>query len=247
MSRPYNLLISIVSHGQMELVNDLLFDLALCDLERCKIVVRSNVNESVKINMQGLDCTHVKNLYPAGFSYNHNRNFEIKKSQYFAILNPDLKIIDKKIFKKLINVIDNNPESLVCPSVVNETGNLEDSARSFPTFLNMTNRLLFNSDKKFKREQNKAEMKVDWCAGMFHLYTSKIYIRMKGLSEKYFLYCEDVDISLRMQRAGFSTLICNDIFVRHDARRDSHKKIKYFIYHIRSYIRLYLNIYLRIH
>ena len=240
------LLISIVSHGQLELVNDLLSDLALCNLEKCVIIVRSNIKETLEISAQNLDCTHVKNLRPAGFSYNHNRNFEMKKSKYFAVLNPDLKIIDRKIFHKLIGVMEDNTKSLVCPRVVDSNGYIQDSARNFPTILEMFKRFSSIRTKKTGRTSKRKVEKVDWCAGMFHLYPSPLYLKMKGFDENYFLYCEDVDMGLRLKGNGFSTLICGNILVEHNAQRDSHKSIKYLFYHLRSYVRLYLSIYMKI-
>ena len=243
------LLISIVSHGQLELVNDLLSDLALCDLEQCIIVVRSNITENLEISAQNLDCRHVKNLRPAGFSCNHNRNFEMTKSKYFAVLNPDLKIVDPQIFQKLICVMEDNTESLVCPRIVDRNGHIQDSARNFPKFLELLRRICYGRTEKAGDDANiKVEKvrKVDWSAGMFHLYPSSLYLQMKGFDEKYFLYCEDVDMGLRLKRKGFSTLVCESTSVEHDARRDSHKSMKFLFYHLRSYVRLYLNLYFRI-
>ncbi len=239
------LLISIVSHGQLELVNNLLSDLTVCDLEGCSVIVRSNIEENIEISAQNLNCIHVKNLHPAGFSNNHNRNFEMRKSKYFAVLNPDLKIIDPQIFQKLISVLEDNTKSLVCPSVLDSNGCLEDSARNFPTILEMLKRFWFGKTKKIGGDAKVEVKKVDWCAGMFHLYPSSLYRKMKGFDEKFFLYCEDVDMGLRLKRNGFSTLVCGQIFVEHVAQRNSHKSIKYFLYHLRSYVRLYLNMYVK--
>ena len=240
------LLISIVSHGQLELVNNLLSDLVLCDLEQCTIIVRSNIAENLEISAQNLDCTHVKNLHPAGFSCNHNRNFEMKKSQYFAVLNPDLKIIDPKIFQKLIAIMEDNIKSLVCPRVVDSNGHLEDTARNFPKFFVLLSRLYSIKTKKPCHDASIKVKKVDWCAGMFHLYPSSLYLEMKGFDEKYFLYCEDVDMGLRLKRKDFTTLVCENILVQHDARRDSHKSVKYLFYHVRSYLRLYRKLYFKV-
>jgi len=242
----YKLLISIVSHGQLDLVNDLLSDLEACNLERCIIVVRSNKSEATKISTQNLDCIHVKNLRPAGFSYNHNRNFEMVKSEYFAILNPDLKIIDPQIFQKLIDMAEKYNTDLVCPSVVDSDGNLEDNARKFPRILEVCKRLCSVKYRKNMHSSNKEIETVDWCAGMFHLYPSALFKNLKGLNEKYFLYCEDVEIGLRLKRRGFTTSICRDVFVEHDARRESHRKMKFLSYHLVSYIRLYFYLYLKI-
>ena len=239
------LLITIVSHGQLELVNNLLSDLALCDLEQCIIVVRSNIDEDLQISSQNLDCTHVKNLRPAGFSSNHNRNFEMKKSKYFAVLNPDLKIIDPQTFQKLIAIIEDDNKSLVCPRIVNSKGYLEDSARNFPKVLEMLKRFCSVKTKKTAPTPKNIVEKVDWCAGMFHLYPSSLYLKMKGFDEKYFLYCEDVDMGLRLKRNGFSTLVCENILVKHDAQRDSHKSIRHLFYHLRSYVRLYFIMYMK--
>lgn len=240
------LLISIVSHGQMELVNKLLLSLDKCNLENCRVVVRSNIDEPEPIFPQQLDCIHIKNLRPSGFSANHNKNFELLESTYFAVLNPDIIIKDEEIFNKITNIIDQKPKNLVCPRILNEKCEVADSVRRFPTLTVMLRRLLYSRNKVNNYPPfEKSIEKVDWCAGMFQVYPSTLYREMRGFDEKYFLYCEDVDMGLRLVRNGYSTFVPKEIFAIHYARHDSHRKIKYLILHIKSFFRLYFNLYFK--
>jgi GT2 family glycosyltransferase len=44
-----------------------------------------------------------------------------------------------------------------------------------------------------------------WCCGCVLLVTRELHARIGGFDERFFMYCEDVDLSWRARAAGFST------------------------------------------
>ncbi len=55
-----------------------------------------------------------------------------------------------------------------------------------------------------------------WCAGACLALSREIFERTGGFDERFFLYCEDVDLSWRARAQGFRCLICPDARFYHD-------------------------------
>ena len=99
-----SLTISIVSHGQSQLMLPLLKKLTEFKKSFEKILITINIPESTKplSNLDNTKIEYIFNKHPKGFGENHNQAFKECKSKYFCIMNPDIRI-EKNIFKNLIN------------------------------------------------------------------------------------------------------------------------------------------------
>jgi hypothetical protein len=60
-----------------------------------------------------------------------------------------------------------------------------------------------------------------------------------GFDERFFMYCEDTDLCLRMQLAGWRVRYVSDVQVVHAARRHSHRTVRYMVWHVASLMRLW--------
>ena len=86
--------ISIVSHGQQALILPLLEQLnCLSSAWVDKIVLTVNVPEASLVTGQhdGLPIEWIQNQSPKGFGANHNAAFEHCRTDWFLILNPDIR------------------------------------------------------------------------------------------------------------------------------------------------------------
>jgi GT2 family glycosyltransferase len=81
----------------------------------------------------------------------------------------------------------------------------------------------------------------DWVAGMFMLFCGDAFRRMGGFDEKYFLYYEDVDLCARIRLAGWRVAVCPTVTAIHDARRASHRSMRYFRWHLTSILRYFMS------
>lgn len=165
----------------------------------------------------------IKNKKPLGFGENHNNAFKKSKGDIFIIANPDIEI---KQWKELLY----NPNTLYSPKIINIDGSIADNCRSFPTPLNLVRRKIF----KHK------EVKFEWFAGMFLIISSKSFEQLKGFDTLFFMYLEDTDLSLRLQKFEGKLEIADDLIIIHDARRSSSRKLKFFKYHISSLLKFYI-------
>jgi GT2 family glycosyltransferase len=239
--------LSIVSHGQASLVNAL-----LCDLEKLKCAKSFQVTIIINIseNLSSLDfpfsfpISVIKNKQPKGFSANHNFAFRhapfSDQRKYFIVLNPDLRIIND-IFTPLTQILNNETKiGVIAPLVKNPEGFLEDSVRKIPTPRRLFKRL-FSNFENYDLDSLSAFSEPDWVAGMFLAFRTETFELVGGFNEKYFLYCEDVDICCRLWLCGFSVRVDLTHSIVHDARRESRHNIKYMRWHLSSLVRFFLS------
>lgn len=238
--------ISVVSHGQFGLVKNLLDDLEkYCSKLNFELILTLNLPEQVMLDNYRFPVHVLSNQHVKGFGENHNAAFAVAKGDCFCVVNPDVRL-SNNVFDALLPFHIRNDAGLTAPVVLSSSGELEDSARRFPSPLSIALKVL-----GFSRgvERSSAELinKPDWVAGMFMLFKSTEYKALAGFDERYFLYYEDVDICARLTLKGRSVLVCPTANVIHDAQRSSHKSFKYFRWHLSSMLRFFFSFnYLRL-
>jgi N-acetylglucosaminyl-diphospho-decaprenol L-rhamnosyltransferase len=124
------------------------------------------------------------------------------------------------------------------PRVINPDGGLEDNARPFPSPITLLKKLVGNRAASLYPDDAVPDT-PDWVAGMFMLFDSKAFAQVGGFDEGYFLYYEDADICARLSQAGWPIVYCKEAEVVHDARRDSHRKLRYLKWHLNSMMRFF--------
>lgn len=231
-----NFTLSIVSHGHKAHIEYLLGDLAQLARNDINIVLTINLHENLPHNIESLPYAVkvIHNQAPKGFGANHNAAFVECDAQYFVVLNPDVRLIGDP-FTALLTYMTHHPKSICAPVVVNQKGVLEDSARLLPTPFFLFKKLIAKvcgfKLKLDKLKENQTAFLPDWIAGMFVVVPHEVYQAIGGFDERYHMYYEDVDLSVRARLAGCEVAVVKDAKVIHEAQRDSHKKFKYFMWH----------------
>lgn len=242
MSRPV-LSLSIVSHGQIELVSLLLADIKMyCDAAAVEVILTVNIPEHLPVTPESFpfSLTVIQNLVPQGFGRNHNQAFRQARGEFFGVINPDVRI-DSNMFTSLLSGLNLPSAGVVAPLVVNPLGAIENSARHFPTPLTILCKL-FGRCQGADYFIGEAPVYPDWVAGMFMLFRCDVYQQLGGFNEKYFLYYEDVDICARIWLKGLRVALIPEAKVTHEARRSSHQQAAYLLMHVRSMARFFLSV-----
>lgn len=227
-----NLTLSIVSHRNGMLVNLLLSDIKRLKLNFHKIIITLNIPESDHFfAFPDLPIFIIKNSYVKGFGANHNSAFLFSESDYFCVINPDVRLnsID---FDALIKPLIMSSIGVTTPAVYDPNGHLEDNARKFPTFFGLLTRNLSSSTNDFI--SSIGDVKVDWIAGVFMLFTKDSFLKVKGFDERFHMYFEDVDICKRLTKSGYSIMYIGSQHIIHAAQRKSKRNILYFAWHFSS-------------
>jgi len=219
------------------MVAQLLGDLRACTTA-LEIVVTVNVPEAdgFRAASGARPVRIVRNDAVKGFGANHNAAFRASHGEFFCVVNPDLRLRSDP-FPRLLQCLRGDTLGVVAPRVESPSGQLEHSARQFPTPLSILAKALGARDAPPPVAQGLSH--PDWLAGMFMLFPREAFGRVGGFDESYFLYYEDVDICARLRKLGYQIGYCADATVVHDARRTSHRDARYLRWHLASMARFF--------
>ena len=232
--------VSIVSHAHGSLLLELLADLnATESLRGSTVLVTLNVpSDHVDVSAYpNLRVVLLRNETSRGFARNHNAAFARCTTEWFAVLNPDLRLPRDPFPSMLALAQQDERIALVAPVVTDINGALEDSVRTNLSPLSLMRRKL--------RGRTPVSAMIPgefyWFGGMFMLFRSAAFRDMKGFDERFFLYCEDYDICARLHLAGYGLRLDTGARVIHNARRMSHKSIRHLGWHVQSLFRVWLS------
>ena len=169
----------------------------------------------------------------SSFAANNNLAFASFPSEYFLMLNPDT-VLENGAVDILAQFMDDHRYCGVCgPKLVFPNGSLQYSCRRFPT---VWSTLLRRSPLRvlLPRElrgvkhlmvsvHHDNEMEVDWMLGACLLVRREAIVGAELLDEAFPLYCEEIDLCLRLKKGGWVTyyLPCATVIHHHLAKSDS--------------------------
>lgn len=149
-----------------------------------------------------------------GYAVANNRALAAASGKYILFLNPDT-IIPEDAFEKCISFLEQHPQAgALGVKMVDGTGRfLKESKRAFPAPLTSFYKLsglarIFPKSRQFARYylghlDDNADHEVDVLAGAFMMMPKAVLDITGGFDERFFMYGEDVDLSYRVQQAGY--------------------------------------------
>lgn len=234
--------ISIVSHCQAALVQNLLADIErYCSKESIEVILTLNINETLLFEASefSFSIQIIRNENPLGFAANHNQAFLSASGRYFCVLNPDVRFVSDP-FPSLLSCLEDKLVGVVGPLVLGEGGMIEDSARFFPTPLKILCKLVGRCKGSDYIIENNTIL-PDWIGGMFMLFSYDVFSQLRGFDQQYFLYYEDVDLCARLRLSGYQVALCPAARVIHHAHRSSHRSFRFFRWHLTSMMRFFFS------
>jgi len=234
--------ISVVSHGQIDLIVKLFDDIAkYLSLDQLEIILTLNLPETVPFLESDYAFLKkvIRNQNPLGFGANHNQAFSHATGDFLCVLNPDIRF-NADPFPILLTSLNDPVIGVVAPQIFSADNQLEDSARKFPTPFKIVCKAL-GGCKGYDYLITEAPIQPDWIGGMFMLLPSKIFTQVAGFDERYFLYYEDVDLCARLRLLGYEIVLNPQAKIFHYAQRTSHANFKYFRWHLRSMLRFFVS------
>ena len=175
----------------------------------------------------------IVNTENTGFSKANNQAIAQTDSRYVFLLNSDA-FIHPGALEHLVAYADAHPQAgIIGPKVLNVGGSLQFSCRRFPSlgagFFRNTylGRLFphnkFASDYLMNNFDHAHDRAVDWVSGCAMLLRRELIQQIGTLDERFYMYCEDVDICQRAWEGGWEVVYAPEAVVTHAIGRSSDK------------------------
>jgi N-acetylglucosaminyl-diphospho-decaprenol L-rhamnosyltransferase len=164
-----------------------------------------------------------------GFAYANNRALRTVEADWVLFLNPDTEILDGTLTDLVGTLADRPSVGLVGVRQVTADGQLFPTIRRFPNALRWlgealgSERFPFHASWLGERELDLAvydrDVACDWTTGAVMLARWEALQSAGFFDERFFLYCEETDLCLRIKQAGWDVRHLPDLTVLHHANK----------------------------
>ncbi|MDZ7782620.1 MAG: glycosyltransferase family 2 protein [Halioglobus sp.] len=149
-----------------------------------------------------------------GFGAGHNAVITALESDYHLVLNPDVELAEEALSRALAIFASQADIALLSPGVRGPAGQREYLCKRYPSVLVLLLRGFAPPAirRLFRARLDRYEMRatcgerqpveVELAGGCFMMAPSALLREVGGFDERYFLYFEDFDLSLRLRRHG---------------------------------------------
>jgi GT2 family glycosyltransferase len=204
------------------------------DLEKClnslkKITLKTIIFEVIIVDNLSNDgmfnqfianfpeFSFVLNSANYGFAHACNLGVTHANGEFLMFLNPDT-IIEKGTLETLMDVAQKNSDyKLISCNKVNAKGVFEKIDKPFPGLLTLFGFMrFFYKTPTHQKCSQKQIIFPKWLSGSLVLMQRDWYKKIGGWNEDYWMYYEDVDLSLRTTRLGGKIAHINNIKIIHN-------------------------------
>lgn len=159
----------------------------------------------------------IENKTNVGFAKANNQAFKIAKGEFVLTLNPDTIIQEDTIILSLSYIEQNAECGVLGVKMIDGSGTyLHESKRGLPTLWNSFCKFsgltaLFPHNKflsgYYMGNLSENEInEVEVLCGAFMLFRSSVLHKLGGFDEDFFMYGEDIDLSLRIKKEGYKVI-----------------------------------------
>jgi GT2 family glycosyltransferase len=194
----------------------------------CEVIVvdnNSTDNSLDDIDQQGMVVCAIRNNKNYGFASACNQGVTKATGDYLLFLNPDTRLFESSLIKPIdfMQQPCNSGIGICGIRLLDEEGNISTSAARFPTLRVMAGKTLGLS-KFFPRvfpahlmtpSELSGSSSVDQVIGAFFLIRKSVFDRCSGFDERFFVYFEEVDLSLRAKQLGYSSYFLSEVTAFH--------------------------------
>ena len=181
---------------------------------------------------------YIYNRCNNGFGYGHNiaiKKAEKEGSKYHLVINPDTYYYEGTL-EKIIDFMEKNEDiGLMMPKIVYPNGEIQYVCKLLPTPFNLFSRGFLPNWKWVKKINDNYEMRftnydkimeVPYISGCFMVFRTKIFSEIGYFDENIFMYLEETDISRRIIKKGYKTIMNPEVKVYHKWEKGTHKNKK---------------------
>lgn len=187
----------------------------------------------------------IHNKENRGFAAACNQGAALGSSPYLLFLNPDTRLFENSLSMPLVFMqqVANERVGICGIQLIDEAGKISRSCARFPSVLMfMVQTLGLIKMKPFQGWSHQMEewdhastREVDQLIGAFFFVRADLFRAVNGFDERFFVYFEEVDFSLRAFRAGYKSIFLAEAQAFHAGGGTSQKvKANRLFYSLRS-------------
>ncbi len=179
------------------------------------IVDNGSTDNSLRLGATSVEVRLVELGYNAGFARACNIGARTGIAPYILFLNPDARLLPNGLQAAIAYMESPVARDVAICGVrlLNENGHVERSCARFPTWrtyvgkvLGLSRLLPHRFPLHFMVEfDHLSGREVDQVIGAFFLVRRDVFEALGGFDERFFVYFEELDFSLRARRAGWRT------------------------------------------
>jgi GT2 family glycosyltransferase len=182
----------------------------------CVVVVDNGSSDgSMEINGDGLNLKLIRANDNLGFAGACNRGAAQCKAPYILFLNPDAMLMAGSLETSIsfMSLKSSSDIGICGVQLIDEFGATQRNCARFPswrTYFGLVTMLKHVVPSIFPSHflqdfDHKTSRSVDQVIGAFFLVRRKLFLDLRGFDERFFVYFEELDFSLRALRAGWTT------------------------------------------
>lgn len=185
-----------------------------------------------------------------GYGQGHNLAFYAQPSRYHLFMNPDVEMESDCLILGLSYLRENIDTGIVSPYVTNFGGEKQFLCKRYPSVFDFYLRGFAPRavQKKLNARLDNYEMRdvseleptrnIPIVSGCFMLCDSEVIGRISGFDPQYFLYFEDFDLSMRVNKIS-SIAYLPSMRIKHYGGNTAKKGLKHIVFFVRSGIRFF--------
>lgn len=185
-------------------------------LERVVVVDNASSDGSEEcLEGIGIPFMLIRNADNRGFAAACNQGAKGSQADYLLFLNPDTRLFSDSLVSSIGFLEGEGAGDIgICGvQLVDEEGNVSRSCARFPTVrtfvyralgLDKLNPVMFPGHLMLDWDHRESR-EVDQVIGAFFLVRSAVFERLDGFDERFFVYFEEADFSLRASRLGWKS------------------------------------------
>lgn len=216
----------VVAHDQIALAQQCVTALA-DELDVHDIVVVINRPDAIPSGALATveACVGSLVLNPDELGYGANLNRGIRKLSgdvsFYLLMNDDVIPRRGSVAALVECLAANAPAGMVAPELIGPDGELQSVRRRFPSLKTEIQEAIIVPGRwmptghalVLPSEAHSSE--VDWAVGAVLLVRANAFAQVGGFDESFFLYSEEVDLSLRLRNSGWKTYVCPAALMDH--------------------------------
>jgi GT2 family glycosyltransferase len=221
-------------------------------LEQCLLSIQE-ASKGLKVEVIVVDnnstdatCKNITSKFPLvrllsnqnniGFSKANNQGVKIAKGEYVLILNPDTVVAEDTFLKVLNFAKEKQNLGVLGVKLIDGAGNFApESKRGIPTPMVSFYKLFGISGKRtgkyYATHLTEDETGVvEVCSGAFMFLKRTVYNEVNGFNEAYFMYGEDIDLSIKLINSGYQNYYFSNTQIIHYKGESTQKNLRYLSY-----------------